>query len=84
MTRLISICLLFLVSGCVTLSGNYTLSAYDAEGNLLNKNVVSMASGSGIYTVRNALCLAYPKSTVVIIDQKTGKPLESESPYQCR
>ncbi|MFA7351792.1 MAG: hypothetical protein WC009_13615 [Methylotenera sp.] len=73
----------FLFSGCVTLSGAYSISAYDSTGKLLNDKMQLVAEGSGIYSARNALCQAFPKATVVIKDTKTGAELKSESPYKC-
>ena len=71
-----------LVSGCVTLSGIYTVTATQADGTAVPVNVV--AEGSGIYTARNGICAAFPGATVRIADRATGKELQSESPYRCR
>ena len=73
-----------LLSGCLTLSGNYRVFAQDSNGKVLNNRMHLTATGSGIYTTRNALCATYPKSIVVIVDDQTGKNLDGESPYQCR
>lgn len=70
------------LGGCMTLRGHYELNAVDASGKKLNKHAF-LASGSGIYTVRNALCSSYPKSTVVIHDVDADKELAGESPYHC-
>lgn len=83
MNPIFAIAFAFALSGCVTTSGSYTVSAQDSNGNNLTNNLNLMAVGSGIYTVRNALCQKYPKSIVVIKDAKTGENLKSESPYQC-
>ncbi len=72
-----------LLVGCITMSGTYTLSAYDTEGRLLNTNMGFTGIGSGIYTLRTVLCKDHPKSVIVIRDQQTGEELKSESPYQC-
>lgn len=80
----ITIFSLLLLQGCVTLSGDYVLKAYDTNGNHLLENINMMAHGSGIYSMRNGICLNHPKATVIIKDIKTGKELSSESPYQCR
>jgi len=74
----------FALTACVTMSGNYTLAAYDANGKELSSNFRLTAQGSGIYSMRNSLCSTYPKAVVVITDMSTGKELEGESPYQCR
>ena len=74
-------CALFL-SGCVTMTGNYTVTAVDARGKPID--TVFQAQGRSIYTARNAICAAYPKAVVTIRAEKTGQELKSESPYQCR
>lgn len=71
-----------MLSGCMTLKGDYMLKAVDANGNQLNKIGV-MALGSGIYTARNALCMGHPKAKIVITDIQTRQELAGESPYQC-
>lgn len=73
-----------LLTGCLTTSGVYRVSAVDREGNPVASHLDLIAQGSGIYTVRNALCASYPGSTVYIKSTKDGKNLDSESPYQCR
>ena len=75
-------CAILLVA-CVTVKGNYEVKAFNAEGRQLN-NMVLSASGSGIYTVRNALCHSYPGAKVIIVDMQTKQELAGESPYQCR
>lgn len=66
------------------MSETYVLSAKDASGKPLSGNMQLLAEGSRIYTVRNALCMKYPKSIIEIKDARTGEELKSESPYQCR
>ncbi|OWP51553.1 hypothetical protein CEG18_04595 [Pseudomonas nitroreducens] len=73
-----------LFAGCMTLSGYYQLTAYNASGDVVMGNRKNIAEGSGIYTVRNALCGIPSVAVVVIRDNKTGEELKSESPYQCR
>jgi len=75
---------IFSLSGCVTLSGTYVVSATDAEGRDLSSNLRMTADGSRIYTARNALCAAYPGAVVHIKDLQTGEELRSESPYTCK
>ena len=75
---------MFLMSACVTMSGNYVISAYDTQGKLLTGNLQLTAMGSRIDSVRNGICSAYPKATVVIKNSVTGEELQGESPYQCR
>jgi len=74
----------FALSGCLTLSGLYTITVVDAEGNDLRPGVSLMAEGSGIYSMRNAMCTNHPGAIVHIRDAKTGQELRSESPYKCR
>ncbi len=83
--RLFHLSLLALVglaAGCVTMSGNYRVSAIDANGVELVKGI--FAQGRTIYSVRNAICSQHSKATVIITDMQTGQPLSSESPYKCR
>lgn len=74
--------LLLALSGCVTLEGDYDVSATDASGKPLN--VVMSAQGRNIYTARNAICSAYPGAVVTIRDTRTQQELTSESPHHCR
>lgn len=78
-SSLLALCL----AGCVTFSGNYVISAADADGRPLASNIRMTAEGSGIYSARNAICAANPGATVRIHDVQTGKELQSESPYKC-
>lgn len=71
------------LSGCVTLSGTYVVSATDAEGRELSSNLRMTVDGSRIYTARNALCAAHPGAVVHIKDLQTGEELRSEGPYTC-
>jgi len=71
------------LSGCVTLSGTYVVSATDAEGRDLSSNLRMTADGSRIYTARNALCAAHLGAVVHIKDLQTGEELRKESPYTC-
>lgn len=75
---------LLLFQSCVTLSGYYSVEAYDENGQKLANRLNMTAQGSGIYSVRNAFCSKFPKATIIIKDLKTGKELSSESPYKCR
>jgi len=76
--------LAFALSGCLTLSGVYTVIAVDDNGKNLMPNVDMIAEGSGIYTIRNAFCSQFPGATIKITDRQTGAELTSESPYKCR
>lgn len=73
-----------IMTGCLTMSGIYSVKAYDNEGVELSKNLNMIAQGSSIYSVRNALCAQHPGAKIIIIDQATKQELKSESPYQCR
>ncbi|WP_275100407.1 hypothetical protein [Sedimenticola hydrogenitrophicus] len=73
-----------ILSGCLTLSGVYELTAVDQQGAPVSGNTRIIAEGSGIYTARNALCSAHPGATVVIKSGSTGENLDSESPYRCK
>lgn len=70
------------LSACVTTSGNYNVTATQADGTPVNASV--MAQGSGIYTARNAFCEAFPGATVKIVDTSTDEEYVAESPYQCK
>ncbi|HGN3264610.1 hypothetical protein [Pseudomonas aeruginosa] len=83
--RLCYLSLIFFVglaSGCVTVNGNYRVSAIDANGAELVKGI--SAQGRAIYSVRNAICSQHSNATVIITDMQTGKALSGESPYKCR
>lgn len=71
-------------SGCMGVSGFYNLDAYNSSGELLTKNVRFTAEGSGLNTSINGMCSAFPKSTIIISNTKTGEQLAGTSPYQCR
>jgi hypothetical protein len=71
-----------LFAGCVTMSGNYIVTAVNTQGQDIN--IVFHVQGRHIYTARNGICAAHPKATVIIRVSETGKELEGESPYQCR
>jgi hypothetical protein len=77
----VALCLVTL--GCLTLSGTYKVVAVDADGKPFPDQLNIIAEGSGIYTVRNALCRNYPGATIVITDADTGEELKRESPYKC-
>ncbi|WP_249672139.1 hypothetical protein [Pseudomonas abieticivorans] len=82
MKYLTNLALLLSLGGCVTLSGDYDVSAKDASGKAQGYTIATQ--GRGIYTARNALCSAYPGAVVTIVDSHSGKELGSESPYRCR
>lgn len=76
--------LLLALSGCVTMSGEYIMTAHDASGAQIKKLGTFVAQDHNIYPIRNAFCLNAPGATVIIRDAKTGEELRSESPYHCR
>lgn len=71
-----------MLSGCVTTTGNYTVTAVDAQGKPIN--AAFHVQGRHIYTARNAICAAHPKAVVMIRSMENGQNLEGESPYQCK
>jgi hypothetical protein len=71
-------------TGCTTLAGDYAITAFDKEGKPLTKNGQLTANGSGIYTMRNAICAKYPGAKVIIKSIRSGEEPAGESPYQCR
>ena len=79
--RVLLVWAVVLLAGCLTMSGNYVVTAVDGQGSPLN--VVSHAQGSGIYSVRNAICAAQPKAVVTIRERESGKEVAGESPYRC-
>ncbi|MFJ3049001.1 hypothetical protein [Pseudomonas nitroreducens] len=83
MKVLVPVLSLLALAGCITMTGNYEVSAHDESGKALS-NGKFLAHGSGIYTVRNSLCSVYPKAIVTIKDVETDQELEGESPYHCR
>lgn len=82
MKQILLVAIAATMTGCVTLSGNYVVSAVDAKGEEIN--TVFFVQGRHIYTARNGICAAHPKATVYIRSAETKKDLEGESPYQCR
>lgn len=83
MKYLIPVLSLLALGGCITMTGNYEVTAHDESGKELGKGKF-LAHGSGIYTVRNSLCSVYPKAIVTIRDVETEQELAGESPYHCR
>lgn len=71
------------LSGCATVTGTYVVTATDSAGQPVAPGRRMIAEGSKVYTVRNGICISYPKSLVVIRDLKTGEELKGQSPYQC-
>lgn len=69
--------------GCMTMSGTYSVVARDPATGIDIPGLRIIAEGTGIYTVRNALCMNHPNAVIVITDTKSGQELKSESPYRC-
>lgn len=46
--------------------------------------VKMIATDSGIYAARNAICISHPQAVVRMVDIKTRQELAAESPYQCK
>ena len=76
--------LLLSLSGCLTMSGEYTVTAQDASGAPLTRLGTFTAEGHNIYPIRNAFCLNAPGATVIKREARTAQAQRSESPYQCR
>ena len=78
------ICLLlpFVLSGCITLSGNYQIDIIAPDGTKLP--IDTRAQGTGIYTTINAACRSVPGATIIIKNTDTGKELTRESPHHCK
>ena len=72
------------ISGCLTMSGDYKVTAVDQAGKPIMEKSEIYAEGRMIYTMRNAICANNPGATVHITDIHSGKELKSESPYKCR
>jgi uncharacterized membrane protein len=83
MKVLVPVLSLLALAGCITMTGNYEVSARDESGKALS-NGKFLAQGSGIYTVRNSLCSVYPKAIVTIKNVETDEELDGESPFHCR
>ena len=71
-----------LLTGCVTTSGNYVVTATDTQGNPIKAKF--HVQGRHIYSARNAICSTHPGATVSIHSAESGKDLQGESPYKCR
>lgn len=71
-------------SGCATPSGYFNVDAYNSSGECLTKNVSFTTAGSSLYSTINGTCSAFPKSTVIIRNAKTGEQLAGVSPHQCK
>ncbi len=82
MKQILLVAIAATISGCVTMSGNYVVSAVDVKGEEINS--AFFVQGRHIYTARNAICAAHPKATVYIRSAETKADLKGESPYQCK
>ena len=81
--RLFSVALgIALVSGCATTSGNYIVTATDAQGTPFKATF--LVQGRHIYSARNGICAAHPGAVVTIRVRETGQELDGESPYRCK
>ncbi|UXM96133.1 hypothetical protein N5853_05840 [Bartonella sp. HY329] len=72
-----------MLTGCLTLNGNYHIVEIDAKGNEVPSKLHLFAQGRGIYTIRNAYCATKPNAILRIINDDTGQELKSESPHRC-
>lgn len=73
-----------ILCACSIPKGDYKFEAFDAKGQPIKIPIVVLATGTGVYTAINALCMNYRGAKVVIRDIKTNEELEGESPHQCR
>lgn len=75
--------MLLMMTGCATPpTGTYEVIAVNANGEQISPRTI--ASGSSVYTARNALCITKPGSVVTIRQIGTGEHLANQSPYRCR
>ncbi len=72
------------IAGCATPRGTFELLAYDQDNQALPMKVKMIATDSGIYAARNAICISHPQAVVRMVDIKTRQELAAESPYQCK
>lgn len=83
--RFIAIVGSLILTACAsTPSDSYVVTAVDPSGAPLAGGMQMAAIGSGVYTVRNAVCSRHRQAVVTIRSQTTGKELEGESPYHCK
>ena len=75
---------IFMLTSCASPSGTYELLAFDKDNQLITTKAKIIASGSGIYKARNAICINNPLASVRIVDTKTKQDLAGESPYKCK
>ena len=75
---------IFMLASCASPTGTYELLAFDKDNQPIITKAKIIASGSGIYTARNAICINNPLASVRIIDTKTKQDLAGESPYKCK
>lgn len=75
---------MLLLTGCITVNGDYRVVAYDENGKELAPKVKMLAHGTGIYSSKIALCRAFPNATVRVFDLNTNQELKGESPRKCR
>lgn len=75
---------LFALSGCLTLTGLYRVTAEDKTGKPLSTHINMVAEGTGIYTARNFLCEINPDAVIRVWKIDTNQELKFESPYHCR
>lgn len=79
MTKISILALGFLsLTGCMTLSGNYEVQAFDDNGvRLQGPRMISQ--GSGIYTAKNVLCKIHPNASLKVINTDQNIEVKNEA-----
>ncbi|NHB56771.1 hypothetical protein G9F32_01785 [Acinetobacter sp. 194] len=69
---------LFSLTGCMTLSGNYEVQAFDENGTQL-QGPRMISQGSGIYTAKNVLCQIHPNASIKVINLDQNIEVKNEA-----
>lgn len=73
------------LSACASWQGKeYSLRAYNSQGQLLGKNFQLDSNRAGIPMARDSLCKAHPNATIRVRNNVTKQELTEYSPYSCR
>ncbi|PSJ81110.1 hypothetical protein [Neisseria iguanae] len=74
-----------ILSACSALSGKeYSVNAYNAQGQQLNKKFALDSNKAGIQMARQSLCQTYPNATIRVYNNITRTEVKEFSPYSCR
>ena len=86
MKFLLAFSFIFFLLGCGSLSvgeGVYEITAIDSSGKIIRQSLaLTQDSASPIYVSIGGMCRAYPESTVIVKNKKTGEPFGE--PKKCR